>query len=187
MRLLIRFGLIVLVALWVVGELAAAPVAERVIEQEVKTRYRDAATVEVDIDSFPLVSRVALTEKIRELTVTLDRIARQTITYAKVRFELFGIVVDRSATLRGDPRVKEIDRGVVTATIDAAVLEGIPSLAGADVRVDGWVLNVGAASVVIDRELVPCDPQARVEGDSVILSCEIDEVPESLLEAAQRT
>jgi hypothetical protein len=185
MRLLIRFGLIALVGLWLVGEFAAAPVAERLIEQEVKARYRDAATVEVDIASFPLVSRVALTEKIRKLTVTLDQIARQSITYGEVRFELMGIVVDRSAILRADPRVKRIDRGIVTATIDVAALEGIPSLASTDVRVDGRLLNFGGASVPIDKELVPCDPEARVEGDSIILSCEIDEVPATLLKAAQ--
>lgn len=185
MRFLIRFGLIALVALWLVGEFAAVPVAERVIEQEVKTRYHDAASVEADIDSFPMVARVALTGKIGKLTITLNRIARQTVTFADVRFELSGIVVDRSATLRGDPRVKAIDKGAVTATIEAAALEGIPSLTGVDVRMNGRVLNAGPASVVIDRELMPCPPQARVDGNRIILSCEVDEVPESLLETAQ--
>lgn len=184
---LIRWLVLALVGLWLVGEFAAIPIAERVIEQEVSARYRDAASVNADIGSFPLVARVLATEKVGRLTVTLERIARQTITFAEVRFELTGIVVDRSALLRGDPRVKEIDRGVVTATIDVPALEGIPSLGAADVRVDGRTLRAGPAAIEIDKELVPCSPQARVEGDRIILSCEIDEVPESLLDAAQRS
>lgn len=184
---LIRWLVLALVGLWLVGEFAATPIAERVIEQEVTGRYRDAASVNADIDSFPLVARVVVTEKIGRLTVTLERIAQQTITYAEVRFELSGIVLDRSALLRGDPRVERIDRGSVTATIDIAALEGIPSLEAADVRVDGRILRAGPTAIEIDKELVPCTPQARVEGDRIILSCEIDEVPQSLLDAAQRS
>ena len=184
---LIRYVLIALVGLWLVGEVAAIPVAERLIEQEVDGRYRDAASVDVDIDSFPLVARVLLTEKVRRLTVTLARVARQEITFADVRFELSGIVVDRAAILRGNPRVKEIDRGSVTTTIDVGALGGIASLTGADVRVSGRTLYAGSLTAKIDNDLVPCPPQARVvAGDRIILSCEIEEFPEALLKAVQR-
>lgn len=183
---LIRWLVLALVGLWLIGEVAAIPIAERLIEQEVTRRYRDAATIEADIDSFPVVARLLATEKVNRLTVTLDRVARQTITFAEVRFEFSGLVVDRSAMLGGNPRVREIDRGSVTATIDAGALGGIASLTGVEVRVIGRTLHAGEVAVAIERELVPCPPQARVEGDRVVLTCEIDEVPETLLDAAQR-
>lgn len=185
MRWLIRLGLAGVVLAWLGVELAAPPLAERIIADEVNSRYRDAATVKVDISSFPLVTRVALTETIGKLTVTLDQIARQSLTYGEVRFELHGIVIDRAATLGGDPRVRRIDRGSVTATIDASALGGLPSFEGAGVRVAGRTLTAGATTIAIDPELVPCDPQVRTEDDRVILTCTFDEVPQSLLRAAQ--
>lgn len=186
----LRIALMVLAGLWLVAELASIPVAERAIERRVAERNRDVATVQADIDSFPLVSRLLLTGGVREVTITLDRVVRQNLTFAEVRFELAGIEVDRAAILRQDARITAIERGTVTATIDvdalSAALGRIVSLAGADVRVRGRALVIGPASVQITSDLLPCDPEARADGEQVIVSCTIHEVPQALLAATQR-
>jgi len=180
---------IVLGGLWLVGEMAAVPFAERQIEQRVAERNREAATVRADIDSFPLVSRLLFTGRVNEVDVTLDRVVRRRLTFAEVRFELAGLDVDRAALIRGDARVTAIDRGTISATIDAgalsAILGRVLEAVGANVRVSGRTLLVGPASFQIPSDLMPCEPEARVEGEQVIVSCTIDEFPEALLEAAQ--
>ncbi|MEX0875677.1 MAG: LmeA family phospholipid-binding protein [Actinomycetota bacterium] len=184
MRLL-RFVMIVLAGLWLVGEIAVIPFAESRIESEVADRTRDATAVEANIGSFPLASRVLITGKVPKLTVTLERVARQALTFAEVRFEVFGIHVDRTAILRGQARIEDIDRGTVTATIELGALGRIAESAGVQARVEGRTLLVGGVSRAIARDLVPCAPDARIEDQNVILSCTIDEVPDILLESVQ--
>jgi hypothetical protein len=182
---LFRFGIIALAGLWVAGEIAVIPLAESRIEQEVANRTNDEAAVSANIDSFPLASRVLVTGEVRKLTVTLEEVARQALTFSEVRFEVFGIHVDRPAILRGQARVEDIDRGTVTATIELGALGGIASLAGVDVRIEGRTLRAAGVVAAIAEDLVPCPPEARIEDDRVILSCSIDEVPDILLEAVQ--
>jgi hypothetical protein len=181
---------VLLAGVWLAVELVSIPVGERMVEQRVAERNENAATVTADIDSFPLVTRVFLTGNVKELTVTLDEVARQAVTFAQVRFEFAGIAVDRSSLRGGDFRVTAIDRGTITATIDLGAVGGalgrIATRTGLDVRVSGRTLFVGPASIELSSELLPCDPDARIEGDQVVLSCTIDEVPEALIEAAQR-
>ncbi len=183
---LIRFVLILVVGLWLVGEIALIPLANTQIEREVADRTRDEASVNASIGSFPVAARVLITGKVPRLTVTLDRVARQALTFAEVEFALRGISVDRAAIFRGKARVEDIDSGTVTATIDAGVLGRIASLAGVNVRVEGRTLRVADRALALDRDLLPCAPQARIDNDKVILSCTIDQVPDILLEAVQQ-
>jgi hypothetical protein len=189
MRIL-RWLLILLAALWLVGELAVVPFAESRIEQRVAERNPGVGSVKADIGSFPVATRLVLTGRINKLDVTLDRVVRQRLTFAQVRFELTGIELDRGSILRRETRVSAIDTGRVTATIDggalASVFGRVINLSDVTVRVRGRVLAIGPASVSIASDLLPCEPQARVEGDSVILTCTFDEVPQAVLEAAQR-
>jgi hypothetical protein len=184
MRLL-RFVIIALAGLWLVGEIAVIPFAESRIEREVADRTRDAAAVKAKLSSFPLASRVLVTGKVPNLTVTLERVARQALTFAEVRFEVFGIHVDRTAILRGQARISDIDRGTVRATIELGALGRIASLAGVEARIEGRTLRVGGVTAAIAEDLVPCAPDARIEDQRVILSCTVDEVPDILLESVQ--
>ncbi len=181
---------VLLAGAWLVVEIVSIPVGERMVEERVAERNENAATVTADIDSFPLVTRVLLTGNVKELTVTLDEVARQAVTFAQVRFEFSGIAIDRSSLRGGEFRVTAIDRGTITATIDLGAVGGvlgrIATRTGLDVRVSGRTLFVGPASIELSSELLPCDPDARIEGDQVVLSCTIDEVPEALIEAAQQ-
>jgi hypothetical protein len=146
---------------------------------------RDAANVSASIDSFPLVSRLVFTGRVNDVTVTLEQVARARLTFAEVRFELSGIEVDRASIFQRDPRVTAIDRGTITAIIDAGVLGQAASALGLEARVRGRTLVVGPASFPLPSDLLPCEPEARAEGEQVIVSCTINEVPEGLLEAAQ--
>ena len=189
MRLL-RIVVIVVLALWIVVELVSIPLAEQRIEQEVARRNRDAASVQADIDSFPLVTGLLVTSEMRKLTVTLDQVARQRLTFTEVRFELKGVEVDRASLMRQQPRVDSIDEGTITGTLDLGALSEaigrLPSITGGNVRVSGRTLSIGPVSMDITRDLFPCDPQARVDAGRVIVSCTIHDVPEALLDAAQR-
>lgn len=183
---LFRYLIILLAGGWLVGEIALIPLANGRIESEVANRTRDAANVNASIGSFPVATRVLVTGKVSKLSVTLERIARQALTYAEVEYDVAGIAVDRPAILQGKVKINSIDSGTVTATIDAGALGGIASLAGVDVRVDGRTLHVAGRALALDQELIPCQPTARIEGEQVLLTCTLEEVPDILLEAVQQ-
>lgn len=186
----LRFVLIVLIVLWVLGELAVVPIAEGRIEQTVAERNPGVGTVQANIGSFPVATRLVLTGQVDSLDVTLDRVVRQRLIFAEIRFDLSGIEVDRGSIIRRQTRVTAIDEGTIIARIDGGALAAIAgrafSLSGVTVQVRGRVLSFGPASVQLSSDLFPCDPQARVEGESVIVTCTIHDVPEAVLEAAQR-
>jgi hypothetical protein len=179
--------LVLLVGLGVAAEAAVIPLAESKLEQQVGERTDGEAAVSADIDSFPMITRVLLTGRVKELSVTLEQVARQTLTFTDVRFDVFGIEVDRPAILRREVKITAIDSGTVTATLDlgrlGTIVSRLGSFLGTDVRVEDGVLRVGSASFPIDASLFPCAPDANVEGEKVTLSCTIDEVPEALLDA----
>ena len=177
---LLRWLIVLIVALWVIGELLLIPFAESRIESEVAKRTRDTAAVEADIDSFPMAAGVLATGKVRKLTVTLDRVSRLSVRFASVAFAVSGIEVDRTAILRGRARIRSIDGGTVTATIELGALGRLASLAGVDVTVTGRTLRAGGVDVQLAQDLIPCDPQARTEGDRIVLTCEVTELPEIL-------
>jgi hypothetical protein len=176
----IRRLVLLLVVGWIVGEILLIPFAERRIEREVAQRSRDTTAVDADIDSFPLAASVLVTGKVRKLTVTLDRVARVGVRFASVSFAVSGIEVDRPAILRGRAKIRSIDSGTVTATLELGALGRIASLAGVDVTMTGRTLHAGGVDVEIPRDLVPCEPTSRVDGDKVILTCTISELPEVL-------
>lgn len=187
MRLL-RILLVLVVVAWVAGEVVLPMIAEREIAARVSERTPDVVDVGAEVGSFPVVSRLLVTGRVSEVSVTLDRARRHGLTYASVRFDLEGVHMDRE-TLLSDPRVTAIERGSVTATIDLsglpAIAARVASLVGADVRVRGDRLLVGSGSVRLASDLLPCSPEAELAGEQVILTCSIADVPDILLDAAQ--
>jgi hypothetical protein len=177
---LIRRLLLLVVVLWIVGEILLIPFAESRIEREVSQRSRDATAIQADIDSFPLAAGTLLTGKVRKLTVTLDRISRLSVRFASVAFAVSGIEVDRAAIVRGRAKIRSIDGGTVTATLELGALSRLASLAGIDVSVTGRTLHAGPVNVEIPQDLIPCEPDARTDGDKVILTCTVSELPEIL-------
>jgi hypothetical protein len=185
----LRLLVIVLVGLWLAAELAVIPLAEGQIESKVAERSDGEAGVSADVDSFPMIARVLLTGRVKELSVTLDQVARQRLTFAEVTFQVSGIEVDRGAILQRNVRIRSIERGTVTASVDLGALGGvlgrISSFLGTDVRVEDGQLHIGPSSFPLGDDLFPCDPEGRIEGERVILTCSITDVPDALLDAAQ--
>ncbi len=185
----LRLVVIVIVGLWLLAELAVIPLAQGQIEKAVAQRSEGEAGVSADIDSFPMITRVLLTGQVKELSVTLDQVARQRLTFAEVTFQVSGIDVDRAAILQREVKIKSIDRGTVTATVDLGALGGIlgriGSFIGNDVRVEDGQLHIGPSSFPLGDDIFPCDPDGQIEGEQVILTCSTTEIPDALLDAAQ--
>lgn len=178
--------MLVLVVLWAVGEVAALQFAQSRIERAAMRRSQGAATVEANVDSFPVVTRVVLTGEVPRITVTLDRVARNTVTFSTVRFSVTGAGINRAAALRGEVEVTDIDRGRVTAVLPADVITEVLGAAAdrdaVDVEAgDGELVltaaGAGAASIPLPGDLVPCGPDTEIDGDRIVLRCTFQRVP----------
>ncbi len=198
MRTLLKLVIVPVLALGVLAEIAVIPLAESQMESKVAERTDGEAAVSADIDSFPLITSVLLTGKVRGLSVTLDEVARQRLTFAEVRFDVSGIAVDRAAILRREVKITDIDSGTITAALElgrlGSVFRGIQSfLEGSGLRdriggvsVEDGDLVVGGSRFPLANDLFPCDPEAVLDDESVTLTCTITEVPDVLRDAEVR-
>lgn len=189
MRML-RYTLAFIVVAWLVGEVVVERLAETRIAEQVAESTEDVTRVDAEIDSFPPMARLAFSGSVAKITVTLEDVVRRQLTFAEFRFEFFGLDMDRFALLGGDVKVTDLDEGVLTIRIDADDLaQGLGrtvSLAGADVRVSGSFLFADGLQISIPTDLLPCEPEGRVEDDSIIASCTFTEIPEVIFEEAER-
>lgn len=201
--------IIVLAAgLGVVAELIAPSLVESRIEEQVRAESRGAARVEAEVDSFPLVTRLLVTEEVEEVEVTLVEVADVPVPLATVRFGLEGLVVDRSALLRGEVEIRDVATGLLEVEITAAQLS---EALGAPVRLEPGrvtvevggepltaevqagpselqlvVEGVGTESIPLPAELIDCEPMIAVADGRIVASCRISEVPSVLVRAAAR-
>lgn len=193
-KLLVGFVILVAV-LAVVLELLAPVLAGLQIEEQVRERARDAAGVDAEVGTFPVVTRLLATQRVRRMAVTLDEVARQEVRFTAVRYELQGVRLDREALLRGDVRVTAIRGGQVTAEVTPGALtealgvpvdvqDGLLSAAGIDAgvvpQVQGRSLVLpagGLPGIPLPEDLIPCQAEARVEDDSVQVTCALQDVP----------
>jgi hypothetical protein len=171
---LLRRLVVWVAALWLIAEVLAIPVSNRIIASQVAARTRDATAVHASIGSFPVIARVFFMQRVNSVSVTLDRVTGQRIPFTQVRFDVKGVGVDRARLLQGKLRVTSIDSGTVTATLD------LPGPVASVVHVTGRTLMLGPIAVAIRSDLIPCSPDARVEGQQVILSCSFTDVPNVL-------
>jgi hypothetical protein len=184
----IRSLVFLLVVVWVVAEFAVTPVANRMIEQRVAAQTRGVEGVKASVGTFPVVTRFILTGRVPKTTVTLDRVERLALTFAQVRFDLTRVEFDRTALLKRQARITAIDNGTVTATLDIGALPaGVARLVSqTGVRMSGRTLLLGSAGFQMSPDIMPCNPDVRLNGEQVVLSCTIQNVPPVLLEGAQR-
>lgn len=189
-------GLLVLTAVLALAvELVAPVLAGNRIEEQVREQTQEAAGVDADVGTFPVVTRLLATERVQRVTVTLEEVAHQQITFATVRYELRGLRLDRDALLRGDVRVTGMEGGEVTAEIEPGALTdalGVPveitdgrlSAAGVDAEVGpevqgrSLVLPTGGLpGVDLPEDLIPCQPEPSINEDRVRVSCALQDVP----------
>jgi len=184
----LRRLVVLVVVLWLAVEVAAIPVAKRMIEREVAAHTRNVTAVKASVGTFPIVARFVLTGRVSHASITLERVARLALTFTEVRFDLSGVELDRARLIKSrQARIVAVDQATITATLDTGVLP--PRLAGllaSNARVSGRTLLLGPASYQLSSDILPCSPMAQVVGNDVILSCTIDHVPPALLESVQR-
>lgn len=197
-KLLVGLLLLVVVAALAV-ELVAPQLAASRIEEHVRGQTSGVVEVSADVGTFPVVSRLLLTERVSRLGVTLSEVAGQQLTFAAVRFDLHGVELDRNALLSGDVRVQGMRGGQATAVLDVNALSdaaGVPvrieegtlvaEVGGTRLElplaVEGRALRLpGGLPAVALPDLVPCAPtETAVHGDRIELSCTLEEVPSIL-------
>ena len=182
----------------------AAVASEHLVENRIEARARaevpEAGSIDASIDSFPFLPRLLAAGSVEEVELHLDQVPTQVARLTAVDVELRGVEVDRDALLSRQVSVNSIQRGTVSAELDAASLSralGIPvSIQDGEVRAKVGPLTVSARPAVGNGALVlrlgplrrtvslprskllACDAtRAAVVGDRVRLVCEVDEVP----------
>lgn len=173
MKALLTVLVLGVAALGVAAEVAAPMLVESRVEERVRTNVGGAATVDADAGRFPFVPRLLLDTEVRSLAVTLDEVTGYAVPLAEVTFELRGIHLDRDALFNGEVEVTAIDTGVATVGIDNEVL-----------GVAAGELPGDAANVGVPDLFLPCAPETESDGDRVELTCELHEVPDVLVRAA---
>ena len=203
-RLLFAVAVLVPGALVLVEFFTPRMVEER-IEERVEARVADATDVAASLDSFPFVTRLGLTGRVKRLTVDLAGVERSGLAFATIGMELDGIELDRSALYDKDFRLQSIDEGTITAEFTE---EALSAALGADVELrpgeavvttggqevatpvtvegDRLVLAAGALGVTLPTEdLFPCQLESEVLAGRARLRCTVEEVPPVLLRAAE--
>ncbi len=189
-------ALAVIGGLWLSVELVAPRVAESRIEERAAQRTADVARVDADVRSFPMVTRLLLTGRVNRLDVTLEEVSRQRLTFASIRFEFHGVLMDRGALAQREARIEDIDRGRIVGELLegdlAAALGAAFELLPGEVAVgmEDRRLTIGregrpGLSVPIPDDLFPCDPSAELQDGAVVISCTIHEVPAQFADAAR--
>lgn len=193
-------GLVLLVALLaLVVELVAPQLAASSIEDHVRNQTEGVVGVSAEVGPFPVVTRLLATERVQRLAVTLDEVAAQQLTFSSVRIELRGVELDRNELLDGNVRVRGMQGGQATATVDANALTealGVPvrveddqlfvEVAGTEIEVpvgtEGDPLGIPAGlSDIALPDVVSCtDVTTAVANGRVELSCALQDVPSIL-------
>lgn len=198
MRTLVTL-LIVLLVIGVGIELAATPLVESRMEQRVQENTEGTVSVNADIDSFPMITRLLVTEELRRATIHVDELAEQDLPLTAVSLTLHGVVLDRDRLVRGDLEVRSIRSGRLRAEITeqrlSEALEVPVQIDGGTLRVEAQdrtvnfdlllsagrlrleIPGVGGVSGAFDTDTLPCRPEATVFDDRIVLNCTFGSVP----------
>lgn len=191
MRKLLVF-LLVLVILVGAGELVAARFAGGEIEERVARRT--GAEVQAEVDSFPLVTRLLVTEEVDSVTVTLKDVNLDSVDLETLTIVAQGIKLPRSRLLGRNLKPTGIDEGTVTAFVSSTSLSdavgvAIPGLdpgsASAQLEAGALTLEIpGSApvSVPMPQEALPCSGSGKIVEGGVRMRCAVDEIPDILLD-----
>lgn len=196
----------VFVGLALAFDVVARRVAESTIEDRAVSAAGGAESAEARIRSFPFVPRLLLTGSVPRVNVRLQEVTAGPLDLAAVDLELHGVEMDRDLMLAGRAALEDIDRGTLTLEVEAAAVaravrlpvgvqgdsvtarvRGRTVTAQVAVASDGaLVLRVPplpafTVPVVRTPGLLGCaSSRAAVRGGSILLSCDLDDVPPAL-------
>ena len=186
---------VLVVALLLGGDRLASAAAESRAEDAIAARLHGVAGVDVDIRSFPFTGRLFAAGRVSRLDVHLADVVGHGIDVADMRFDARGVDLDRDLLLSGKVRVRDVERVLVTARIDAAAIGAVGGAAArlldgtASATIAGGTIEVRAGSLPPvrfpgpDESLLPCAAEVRVEDGGLVASCEADELPSFIADA----
>ncbi len=184
--------------------MAAKHLAENRIEARARAEVPEAGSIEADIDSFPFLPRLLAAGSAGDVGLRFTQVPTPAVQLTTVNLELRDVKLDRDALFSRRVSVSSIDRGAVSAELDAASLSRAlgrqVTVGGGEVRSRVGAANVSARPTVGNdgalvlrfgparlalalprTKLLPCTTtRVSVVGDRVRLSCEFDDVPPSL-------
>lgn len=204
-------SLVLLAALLGVADIGGRSFAEAELAAKVERSVKGSSGVDADISSFPFLGRLLVSGEVPRLDVRVRSLSGTSLEVTHTLLRLDGVVLDRSELVKGRAEVKDIERGTVEMTIEAAALAAlVPDEVDLTVR-DGRLvaafrgIEVSAATLDIDEEgalrlqipplpavrivlpgstLFPCRPDAELVNDEVRLRCAFEDVPPALVRAA---
>jgi hypothetical protein len=207
-RRLIYLG--VLVALLVGGDVAARGFVEATVNSRAQQEAPNGSSVSASIGGFPFVPPLLLSGDISHVSVHIENIEAGKLVFAEVDLDLDGVHLDRGRLLNNrKARITGIDRGKLTAIVNE---QGLSDALGRPARMVGGRITVtvegqdvpltptvtasgqlvltgslGSAFVlgVPKNAYVPCVSAVVVEDARMKLTCDIDEVPPALRDAAE--
>ena len=195
--------LAIIVGLPVVADLAARAVAQGELTSRLRARVPSAHGASARIHSFPFLLPLLASGRVGEVDAQVRDVDVQGLRFASIAVDLHGVQLDRGQLLDARRVVLDhIDRGGVRAEIGA---DALASALGVDVSledgrasvsiagrrisaalavrngrlvVDGAGVSLPALSVV--APLLPCVPDAVIEGPRLVLTCQFTEIPDEL-------
>lgn len=207
-RRLIKLG--VVVALLGVGDVAARAYIETKVDARAQAEAPPGSKVDASIGGFPFVPRLLLASTISHVGVHIENLDATVITFATVDIDLKGVELDRSKMFARKARITSIDSGTVEVVISQEALsdalhvpvkiaEGVVSVTvlGKSLPVTPGVDASGSLTLQADgiartftlkipkTDYVPCIGDVTVLAGRIRFSCEIQEIPPALLDAAQ--
>jgi hypothetical protein len=183
------------------SDVASKYLAENRIEARARAEVPEVGSIEADIDSFPFLPRLLASGSAGDVDLHLDQVPTQVAQLTAVDVKLEDVKLDRDALFSRQVSVNSIDRGTVSAELDAASLSRAVgrqvTVGGGEVRTKVGPANVSARptvgndgalvlrlgplrlTVALPRNKVLACSATRVAvvGDRVRLSCEVDDVP----------
>lgn len=202
MRKLIVLGILLTVSVAV--DQGARVFAENKLEEKARAEVRGAGSVDASISSFPFLGRLLVSNSVSTVEVRAERAELNDLLSGAVEVDLRGVRLERGALFSGKVRLERIDAGTITIELDAAglgrVLKLPVTIAGDEVRLtiagrtlaarasmDAGALVLEVAGIrtlrvpVARSGLVNCTAAtAEVAGDTIRLTCQVDEVPPAL-------
>jgi len=195
----------VLVALYLVADVAARRYATTQMEKRISAAVPEAQGVHGRIRSFPFLIKLVANGSVGEVGARLDRVVSGVLIFVDLDVDLRGVVLDKSELINHRKvRVTRIDRGTVTVDVTAADLSRAlgrqVSIDPSGVFVGGaaagaqrvavsvgsgrqFVLTVGGAVVratLPSDKVLPCLPGVQFAPGRVQLSCTFTEIPPAL-------
>jgi len=200
--------LVVVVVTLVAADLIARRVAEgqleRRVEGVVSSKGGPVHAVKVRIDSVPFLGRLGMTGNVSGVRASSSGVEGGGVRFDSIVMNLRDVHLDRGRLLRGRVFVKSMRHGDAAGTITQADLRGavggLPIVLG-DHKISVTVAGVTASvsAVAIDgalrlsadgisiptvylptTPLLPCVSRTAVVPGHLVLSCDIDRVPEIL-------